>query len=152
LVNAERTLYYAAPFILTPLHRTTDRARAAAGQVIAALGARPILLDPAKHDRTLAHTSHPPYLLASMLSLSTPDDCAPFIGPGFHSTSRLAGTPSSMMMGVLQTNRENLLNALEALQDELALLTSALAENDYSVLESTLDAARTKYTSLVTPS
>lgn len=149
LANAERTLYYAAPFILTPLARTTSRARAAAGQILAALGAAPILLDPADHDRILASTSHLPFLLSSALALSTPEECAPLIGPGFRSASRLAGTPSSMMMGILQTNRENILAALEALQDELALLASALAEHDYETLQLTLDSAREKYNSLV---
>lgn len=145
LSNAERTLYYAQPFVLTPLARTTARASAAADQVIAALGARPILLDPAEHDRILAHTSHLPYLLASLLALVTPEACAPLIGPGFRSTSRLAGTPSSMMLGVLQTNRTNILAALEALQDELAVLTAALAEHDYETLRISLDSARAKY-------
>lgn len=149
LANAERTLYYAAPFILTPLTRTTVRARSAADQILAVLGANRILLDPADHDRILASTSHLPFLLSSVLALATPDECAPLIGPGFRSSSRLAGTPSSMMMGVLQTNRENILAALEALQDELALLTSALAENDYETIQSTLDSAREKYTELV---
>ncbi len=149
LANAERTLYYAAPFILTPLARTTSRARAAADQILATLGATPILLDPADHDRILASTSHLPFLLSSALALATPDECAPLIGPGFRSASRLAGTPSSMMMGVLQTNRDNLLAALEALQDELALLASALADHDYETLQSTLDSAREKYVDLV---
>lgn len=149
LANAERTLYYAAPFILTPLARTTPRARAAAGQILAALGAAPILLDPADHDRILASTSHLPFLLSSALALSTPEECAPLIGPGFRSASRLAGTPSSMMMGILQTNRENILAALEALQDELALLASALADHDYETLQLTLDSAHEKYNSLV---
>ena len=35
LANAERTLYYAAPFLLTPLERTTPRALSAANQIIA---------------------------------------------------------------------------------------------------------------------
>jgi prephenate dehydrogenase len=150
LANAERTLYYATPFILTPLPRTTPRARAAVDQILAVLGANRILLGPADHDRILASTSHLPFLLSSALALATPDECAPLIGPGFRSASRLAGTPSSMMMGVLQTNRENILAALEALQDELALLASALAENDYEILQTSLDAAREKYTDLIT--
>ncbi|GAB4486374.1 MAG: hypothetical protein OHK0010_06970 [Anaerolineales bacterium] len=149
LAHAERTLYYAAPFLLTPLARTTPRARSAADQILAALGAKRILFDPADHDRILASTSHLPFLLASALALSTPAECAPLIGPGFRSTSRLAGTPSSMMMGILQTNRDNLLVVLEALQDELALLTSALAENDYETLQFTLDSAREKYAWLI---
>lgn len=145
LANAERTLYYAAPFILTPLERTSPRARSAADQILAALGAKPVLLHPADHDRILASTSHLPFLLSSALALATPDECTPLIGPGFRSTSRLAGTPSSMMMGILQTNRQNILTALEALQDELALITSTLAENDFETLQATLDAAREKY-------
>jgi prephenate dehydrogenase len=149
LANAERTLYYAAPFILTPLARTTVRALAAARQIITTLGAKEISLDPSDHDRILASTSHLPFLLSSALVLATPGECAPLIGPGFRSASRLAGTPSSMMMGVLQTNRENLLAALESIQDELALLTSALAEADFVTLEATLNAAREKYTELI---
>lgn len=149
LANAERTLYYAAPFILTPLARTTPRARSAADQILAALGATPILLHPADHDRILASTSHLPFLLSSALALATPGECAPLIGPGFRSASRLAGTPSSMMMGILQTNRQNILAALEALQDELALLASALADHDYETIQATLDSAREKYTWLI---
>jgi prephenate dehydrogenase len=149
IANAERTLYYAAPFILTPLERTTPRAQSAADQILSVLGANRIVIDPAEHDRILANTSHLPFLISSALALATPDKCAALIGPGFRSTSRLAGTPSSMMMGVLQTNRENILAALEAIQDELALITSALAENDFTVLESTLDAACEKYNALI---
>src|SRR5690349_13383101 len=42
LANAERTLYYAAPFLLTPLKRTSKRARSAAEQIIEAIGAKAI--------------------------------------------------------------------------------------------------------------
>lgn len=149
LANAERTLYYAAPFILTPLARATPRARSAAEQILAALGATRILLDPIDHDRILASTSHLPFLLSSALALATPQECVPLIGPGYRSASRLAGTPSSMMMGILQTNRDNILATLEALQDELALLASALADHDDETLQLTLDSAREKYNDLV---
>src|SRR5262245_52833393 len=40
LINAERTLYYAAPFLLTPLERTSPRALSAASQIIEAVGAK----------------------------------------------------------------------------------------------------------------
>ena len=109
LANAERTLYYAAPFLLTPLERTSPRALSAANQIIEALGAKAKMLDATEHDRILASTSHLPFLVSSALALATPQDVAPFVGPGFKSTSRLAGTSSSMMLGVLQSNRENVL-------------------------------------------
>ena len=145
LANAERTLYYAAPFLLTPLERTTSRALSAANQIIEAVGARATVLDAVEHDRILASTSHLPFLLSSALALSTPDDVVPFVGPGFKSVSRLAGTPASMMLGVLQSNRQNILNALHGLQNQLAEVESLLASEDFSKLESILGRAQSKY-------
>ena len=147
LANAERTLYYAAPFLLTPLERTTPQAISAAHQIIDALGAKPKTLDAVDHDRILASTSHLPFLISSALALTTPTDVAPFIGPGFKSTSRLAGTPSSMMLGVLQTNRENILTVLRGIQSQLNVIESALSSNDFAKLDSLLHEAQGKYQS-----
>lgn len=148
LANAERTLYYAAPFLLTPLERTSPRALSAANQIIEALGAKAKILDAIEHDRILASTSHLPFLISSALALTTPQDVAPFIGPGFKSTSRLAGTSSSMMLGVLRSNRENVLNAFHGMQVQLAEIESALSSDDFTKLESLLNEARTTYQSL----
>ena len=145
LANAERTLYYAAPFLLTPLERTSARAMSAAHQIIEALGAKATVLDATEHDRILASTSHLPFLLSSALALATPGDIASFVGPGFKSVSRLAGTPSSMMLGVLQSNRENVLDALHSLQIQLAEVESILASEDFSALEIVLNNAQSKY-------
>jgi prephenate dehydrogenase len=145
LANAERTLYYAAPFLLTPLERTTVRALSAANQIIEAVGAKAKVLDAVEHDRILASTSHLPFLISSALALATPNDVAPFVGPGFKSTGRLAGTSSSMMLGVLQSNRENVLNALHGMQNQLADLESALDSSDFLKLESVLNEAQKKY-------
>jgi prephenate dehydrogenase len=145
LANAERTLYYAAPFLLTPLKRTSPRALSAAHQIIEAIGAKPKILDATEHDRILAVTSHLPFLISSALALSTPQDVASFIGPGFKSTSRLAGTSSSMMLGVLQSNCENVLNVLHGMQHQLAEIESALSANDFAKLESILNEAQSKY-------
>jgi prephenate dehydrogenase len=148
LANAERTLYYAAPFLLAPLERTSARALSAAHQIIEALGAKASTLDATEHDRILASTSHLPFLISSALALATPQDVTPFVGPGFKSTSRLAGTSSSMMLGVLQSNRENVLNALRGMQSQLTEIESALSASDFSKLESILNEARSTYQAL----
>lgn len=145
LANAERTLYYAAPFLLTPLARTSRRALSAGHQIVEALGAKVTILDAVEHDRILASTSHLPFLLASALTLATPQDVAAFIGTGFKSTSRVAGTPSSMMLGVLQSNRENVLNALHGLQTRLSEIESSLSSEDFSQLEAILNQSRSSY-------
>jgi len=145
LENAERFLYREAPFVLTPLERTSENASSAALQIVEALGANPIWLDAEAHDRVLATTSHLPYLLSSALALATPDDCAPLVGPGFRSTSRLAGTPSSMMMGVLQSNADNVLASIASFRQSLDILESALQTNNRDALQAALDQSRNHY-------
>lgn len=145
LAHAERTLYYSAPFLLTPLKRTSGRALLAAHRIVEVIGARAAIIDAAEHDRILASTSHLPFLISSALALATPTDVASFIGPGFRSVSRLAGTPTSMMLGILQSNQENVLGVLHCIQDKLVEVESALASRNFSKLEMILDEAQEKY-------
>jgi len=53
-----------------------------------------------------------------------------------------------MMLGVLQSNRENVLNALHGMQTQLAGIESALSSEDFVKLESILNEAQTKYQAL----
>ena len=149
LANAERFLYRDAPFMLTSLERTSENARSAALQIVDGLGANAIWLDADDHDRILAATSHLPYLLSSALALATPNDCAPLVGPGFRSTSRLAGTPSSMMLGVLQSNADNVLASISGFRQSLDVLESALRSDDKGALQSALDRSRNHYQTLI---
>jgi prephenate dehydrogenase len=149
LVNAERTLYHAAPFLLTPLERTSARALSAAKQVIEAIGAKAIILDAEEHDRVLAATSHLPFLLSSALSLVTQDNAIPFIGPGFRSTSRLAGTSSSMMLGVLQSNRENVVKVVRRFREALGEIENALDEKNEAQLQTLLITSESRYNELM---
>jgi prephenate dehydrogenase len=90
-----------------------------------------------------------PFLLASALTLATPTDVGAFVGTGFKSTSRVAGTPSSMMLGVLQSNRENVLGALHGLQQQLSEIEVALISENFSQLESILNQSRSRYQTLI---
>lgn len=149
LENADAALYKNAPFVVIPLARTTEKARSAAAQIMDVIGAHCIEMTAQEHDRILASTSHLPFLLSSAFVLSMPQNISSFIGPGFKSTSRLAGTPSSMMLGVLQSNRENVLNALHALQSQLVEIESALSLSDFSRLENILNASKQKYQTFI---
>ena len=149
LANSERTLYYAAPFLLTPLERTSQRALSAAYQIIEAIGAKAKVLEAVEHDYILASTSHLPFLISSALVLTTPQDVTAFVGPGFKSTSRLAGTSSSMMLGVLQSNRENVLNVLHEMQSQLSEIESALSSQDFTKLEFILNQSQQAYRTLL---
>lgn len=148
LENADANLYQNTPFVITPLARTTSRAKSAAKQIISVIGADLIEMTAEDHDRILASTSHLPFIVASTLSRSTHHDFAPLIGPGFRSTSRLAGTPSHMMMGILKSNRENALNAIRNFRNSLDDIESALQQENYLQLEILLNQSRSAYQSL----
>jgi prephenate dehydrogenase len=53
-----------------------------------------------------------------------------------------------MMLGVLQTNRENVLNALHEIQSQLAEVEAALSSEDFAKLETLLNQSRSAYQSL----
>lgn len=149
LENAETGLFQNASFVITPLERTTSRAHNALEQIISAIGARMIEMDAEEHDRILAFTSHLPFLLSTALALSTPQKFIPFVGTGFKSTSRLAGTPAHMMMGVLQSNRENILDTIRNYRSSLKEFESLLEEEDYPQLERILNRSRAAYQTLI---
>ncbi len=148
LENAEASLYPGAAFVVTALQRTTGRAKSAVHQIIAAIGAHAVEMAAEDHDRVLASTSHVLCLLSTALTLCTPPEFASFVGTGFKSSSRLAGTPASMSMGILQTNRDNILSALQSFCSSLTELSSALQAEDYGRLERLLDQSRAAYQSL----
>jgi prephenate dehydrogenase len=148
LENAERFLYQKAPFVLVPMSRTSEGARSAAVQIVTALGAVPTWMNAEQHDRILASTSHLPYLLSSALVLATPEDTAALAGPGFRSSTRLAGTPSSMMLGVLLSNADNVLTSLAGIRRALDTLESALKNGDRKALEAALSESQRKYHSI----
>jgi prephenate dehydrogenase len=144
LENAEAGLYRNAAFVLTPPAQVSERASAAALQIISAIGAHPVWLDAVTHDLMLAFTSHLPFVLASALAMTAPAGAAPLVGPGFNSTSRLASTPSSMMLGILHTNRENVLEAISIFKNNLDTIEQAIRLEDAGKLAETLDGARLK--------
>jgi len=149
LENSDPNLYHDAPFVVTASERTTQRARSAVEQVISLIGAHLIEMSVEDHDRFLASTSHLPFLLSSALINSTLPEFAHLIGPGFRSASRLAGTPSHMMMGILRSNRDNVLKSIRTYRDSLDEIESVLQNEDYSRLEHILNQSQNSYNTLV---
>ena len=54
-----------------------------------------------------------------------------------------------MMLGVLQSNRENVLNSITQLQQQLDKLQTALSDEDYATFESILHDAQRAYQFLI---
>jgi prephenate dehydrogenase len=53
------------------------------------------------------------------------------------------------MLGILQSNRQNVLNALSVFQQQLSEIQTKLAGGDFQALEDILNRSRSAYQSLV---
>ncbi len=145
LAQAEATLFRGAAWAFTPLERTSGRLRALAADIARAVGARPLWLDAATHDRWTAAVSHLPYLLAAALLQATPPENLPLRGPGFRSSTRLAGSHPQMMLDILLTNRTAVLQALQSFRAALNQLETALQSADEPSLARQLQAIQRRY-------
>lgn len=149
--HADAGLFQDAAFAFTSLERTSSKARAFAEQLAAAIGSHPQWVDPQTHDRWVSATSHLPYLVASALAGSTPAQAKPLVGPGFRSTTRVAATPARLMLDVLETNRENILDCLDTFVEKIEYYKNLLASGEYKILESALEDSAIQQQQLVAP-
>lgn len=149
IINADGKIFKGKTFVFSPLPRTSKNARRFADHLCAIIGANPLSLSPNDHDIGLAATSHLPYLVSTALVLSTSIEFQQFVGPGFRSATRLAVTPSSMMLDILATNSENILGALEQFQINLEILKERIKLADFKRLQGLLDESKSHYCNLV---
>jgi prephenate dehydrogenase len=139
VLTADPGIYKNAVFILTPLERTSKRKVSLSLALIDAIGSRALILDPARHDRIAAAISHLPYLLACALvntvqEVALDDDLIwEAVSSGFRDTSRLAASDLTVMLDILLTNRNAIVEALrkyDANFNELVKLVGAGDEGE----------------------
>jgi prephenate dehydrogenase len=137
---AEPGLYINAPWVLTPLKRTSPEALELARELASAVGARPVVLDAHRHDRLVAAISHLPYLTAGALvhtvaDMSSEDGLAwELAAGGFRDSSRVAASDTRMFMDILVTNREAVLEQLDHYLGHLAEVRELLHSGDEQAL------------------
>ncbi len=146
--NADAGLFQDRLFVLVPTGKTSSRALNLATQIVQSIGARPMLLDAATHDRLVATSSHLPYLVACTLittasQMTDPDNFLwHLVASGFRDTSRLAGSDVQMMLDILQTNRPNILRSMKAFAQTVNDLIQILESEDEARLKTWLEYAR----------
>lgn len=108
------------------------------------LGAEPVLIEAAAHDRQLAWTSHLPQGVASALAKVLGDRglAGVSFGSGARDTTRLAASSPDMWLDVLLSNRADVADALQATETALGDLRRLIAAGDADGLRTYLTAAQ----------
>jgi prephenate dehydrogenase len=90
------------------------------------IGARVAVLDPTDHDRFCAWISHLPQMISTALAAALVEELgadAPVLdigGRALRELTRISGSPYSMWRDVAITNKKNLADAIEKLEQRLA--------------------------------
>ena len=146
LAAAEPGLYDGCTFVLCPLPRTMPAALSLAQELTTLIHARALVLDPARHDRLVAAISHLPYLGAAglvshVMEIAETDATVwDVAASGFRDSTRVAASDVRMLLDILLTNQEAVLDAVDDFVGRLTELRDALARRDEESLSAQLHA------------
>lgn len=148
-VNSARAgLFEGAVWIITPTSKSKPSAVGRLDMLVSALGARPLLLSPSRHDLITAAVSHLAHVAAACL-VQVASDMAGEQGEtwriaasGFRATTRIASGPPAVWRDVCWSNSRRLLEAVRALGGELRKWERALEARDAEKMEGLLDRAK----------
>ncbi|WP_249384021.1 prephenate dehydrogenase/arogenate dehydrogenase family protein [Chitinivorax sp. B] len=134
--------------VLTPLPATQTQAVDMMSDLWQTCGARLSLMSPSEHDQIFAAVSHLPHLLAfalvdDIVHKPNADQCFKYAASGFRDFTRIASSHPEMWRDISLANREALLKALAAYQDQLTRVQTMLAAHDAEGLQKMFDVART---------
>jgi prephenate dehydrogenase len=94
-----------------------DRENALVDELIAGCGAHREVVDPAEHDAAVALTSHLPQLLSTALAACVAEEDLRFAGTGLKTFLRLAESEASVWRPILDANRDNIAQRLDAVME-----------------------------------
>lgn len=145
--NADTFLYENAIYVLTPSGDEPHDSLEKLKRFIDILGAKPLILDPGRHDFLVAMVSHMPHLVASTLNLAvseteSSDEAFALAAGGFRDTTRVASSHPEMWAGICVNNSFSLLKAISIFQDRLHRIESLIKEKNKELLKEELDKAK----------
>jgi prephenate dehydrogenase len=138
--RATAELFDGATWFLTPVAATEPTRFRKLHGFVAALGARPIAIDPSAHDRLVALTSHLPHVLANVLLNHTGGarvdghDPLQAAGGSLRDLTRIAGANPRIWVDIFLDNREALAAALAEHRRRIEQVEAALSGADAGFL------------------
>src|ERR687893_656297 len=134
--HARADLFQGAVWYLTPLPHSGGLLYERLHRFVVALGARPVAVDPATHDRLVAVFSHLPHVIANVLAsqaagrLADHGEALRQVGPSFRDMTRVAGANTEMWAGIYRANRDAIVEEIRTFRRELERVEALLEAGD----------------------
>lgn len=128
-ISARADLFIGRPWVIAGHEAISYRRAAAVEQLALDLGALPIEMDAAQHDRNVALVSHAPQVVASLLARrlgAATDSAVSLAGQGLRDTTRIASSDPELWVQILGANAAPVAEILRALRADLDTVLGAL--------------------------
>ena len=116
--------------VVTPEETTKPATVQAVREFWRLLGMRPIEMSPHMHDALVARSSHLPHAVAAALVHQQDAGSLSVAGRGLLDTTRIAAGDAGVWRDILLDNRDNVIAAVQSLQNELSEFTAILTAAD----------------------
>jgi prephenate dehydrogenase len=134
--HARADLFQGAVWYLTPLPHSAGLLYERLHRFVVDVGAQPVAVDPATHDRLVAVFSHLPHVLANVLvsqaagRLLEHGEALRQVGPSFRDATRVAGANTAMWADIYMANRAAIIGELRELGQRLEQVVEWLEHGD----------------------
>ena len=117
-----------------------------AREICMQLGMNIVKMDSKDHDRHTAFISHMPHILSyalanAVLKQENPQDIVAIAGGGFKGMSRISKSSGVMWSAIAKQNKENLLESINAILDELYYAKELIENNQFDELKDWMTSA-----------
>lgn len=147
-INSKAALLENAYYILTPTPSAPANRLEEYRNLVAEMGAIPLILDFKKHDYVTAAISHLPHVIASSLvnlvrNSDSEDGIMKLVAAGgFKDITRIASSSALMWQQICLTNTENISSLLQDYINSLNIIKSELDSGNETALYELFDSAR----------
>jgi prephenate dehydrogenase len=134
--HARADLFQGAVWYLTPLPTSEGLLYERLHRFVVDVGARPVAVDPAMHDRLVAVFSHLPHVLANVLASQAADrlrghgEALRQVGPSFRDMTRVAGANTDMWADIYRANHAAIVEEIRGFRRELKRVEEWLASGE----------------------
>ena len=130
-------LYEDKVVVLCDLEESGELQRNVAKKIFKSLGMKKYFMGAKEHDRHAAFISHMPHAVSfsianTVMNQEDKNNILALAAGGFRSMSRLAKSSPYMWEDIFRQNKDNLIEAIELFEKELAQLKNAVKDEDWS--------------------